>query len=115
MDNNDSNWKAMSDTAILENIGKFVRHHRLKQNKSQSQLAQEAGINRTTLVDFEHGKRSNILTLIQLFRALSLLYKFESFQVQYEPSPLQLAKAQEATRKNAYSPRKKKNKPKSGW
>ena len=115
MDIPDNNWKAMSDTAILGNMGKFVRHHRLKQNKSQSQLAQEAGINRTTLVDFEHGKRSNILTLIQLLRALNLLYIFKNFEIQYEPSPLLLAKAAEATRKNAYTPRKKKNKPTPGW
>lgn len=110
-----NNYKAMSDIAILEQIGKFVRHHRLKHNITQSQLAKNAGINRTTLVDFEKGKRSNTLTLIQLLRALNLMHLFEAFNIEYQISPLQLAKMQVNERQRAYGKKSNKQKPLSDW
>lgn len=114
---NTNSWNIKSDTAILADIGKFVRHQRLKQNITQSQLAETAGINRTTLRDFEKGKRSTTLTLIQILRALNLTHIFEAFEILYEQSPIQLAKVEEASRQRAYSPRSKKNKdkPLSDW
>jgi len=90
-----------SDTALLELLGEYIRHHRLKQNKSQEQLAQEAGINRSTLVEFERGGRSNTLTFIQLLRALDQLHMLETFYVVKKPSPLQLAKLEQDSRKRA--------------
>lgn len=115
MDITDNYLKLMSDVAILRLIGKFVKHHRLKQNITQSQLAENAGINRTTLVDFEQGKRSNTLTLIQLLRALNLMHIFEGFQIQYQQSPLELAKLQASERKRAYGLKNKEQKPLSDW
>lgn len=90
-----------SDTVLLELLGEFVRHHRLQQNKSQEQLAQEAGINRSTLVEFEQGGRSNTLTFIQLLRALDQLHVLDTFYVAKKLSPLQLAKLEQASRKRA--------------
>lgn len=108
-------YKAMSDIAILQQLGKFVKHHRLKQNITQSQLAEQAGINRTTLVDFEKGNRSNTLTLIQILRALNLMHIFEAFNIQYEISPIQLAKIQANERQRAYGKKNKNQKPLSDW
>ena len=99
MDISDINIK--SDAAILKIIGEFIRHHRLNQNKTQSKLAEEAGINRTTLVEFEKGKRSNTLTLIQLLRALDKLYVLENFEIKEQISPLKLAKLEKKKRKRA--------------
>jgi transcriptional regulator with XRE-family HTH domain len=99
MDIHDINIK--SDAAILKIIGEFIRHHRLNQNKTQSKLAEEAGINRTTLVEFEKGKRSNTLTLIQLLRALDKLYVLENFEIKEQISPLKLAKLEKKKRKRA--------------
>lgn len=47
--------RAMTDNAMVETISAFIKHHRLEQNKIQSQLATKAGINRSTLVEFEKG------------------------------------------------------------
>ena len=44
MDISDIIWQSMSDGAIIKNIGSFIKHHRLEQNKTQAQLAFEAGI-----------------------------------------------------------------------
>lgn len=114
-DKTNTNWKAMSDKSILETIGAFIKHHRLEQNRSQSQLAKEAGINRSTLIDFEQGKNSNIITLIQLLRVLNLLYVLEHFQLQQQLSPIQLAKLEQTKRQRAARKKKAVNKPKTEW
>ncbi|MBL1215529.1 MAG: helix-turn-helix transcriptional regulator [Ignavibacteriae bacterium] len=98
---NTSDISIKSDAAILKNIGEFIRHHRLSQNKTQNKLAEEAGINRTTLVEFEKGKRSNTITLIQLLRALDKLYVLENFEIKEQISPLKLAKIEKKKRKRA--------------
>jgi len=98
----------MSDSALIALIGDYVRHHRLEQNKTQSQLAHEAGIDRSTLAEFEKGRRSNLLTLVQLLRALGLLDVLKAFQVIRQISPLKLAELQQAQRKRASRKRARK-------
>ena len=115
MDKTDIMWKAMSDIAILETLGAFIKHHRLKQNKPQSQLAEEAGINRSTLSEIEKGKRFNVITLIQLLRALNLLDVLQQFQAQQQLSPIRLAKLEQAKRKRAAKKKETGQKPKSDW
>jgi hypothetical protein len=53
------------------------------------------------LVEFEKGKRSNTLTLIQLLRALDKLYVLENFEIKEQISPLKLAKLEKKKRKRA--------------
>ncbi len=115
MDKDNMNCNAMSDSAILKVMGTFIKHHRLDQNKSQSQLAEEAGINRSTLSEFENGQRSNTITLIQLLRVLDKLYMFETFQVQNQLSPIQLAKLEQKKRKRASKIINTGKQPKSDW
>lgn len=111
----DKTNNTLSDVALLQKTGLFVKHHRLKQNVTQLQLAKTAGINRSTLVDFEKGKRSNTLTLVQILRALNLLHVFNVFDIEYQLSPMQLAKAAEPDRQRAYAPRNKNEQPLSDW
>ena len=81
-DKNNIKANALSDNAIVETISAFIKHHRLEQNKTQTQLATEAGINRSTLVEFEKGQRANMITFIQLLRALNLLHILKQFEIQ---------------------------------
>lgn len=101
MDISNINWTAMSDVAIVETIGGFIKHHRLLQNKTQQQVATDAGINRSTLIQLENGERITLLTVIQVLRVLNLLYIMDVFKVQEQISPLQLAKAEQTKRKRA--------------
>jgi len=39
MDISNTEWLAMSDTALAQTIGAFVKHHRLTQNRTQQQIA----------------------------------------------------------------------------
>ena len=74
---------------------------KLEAERALSDMAQETGINRSTLSDLEKGKNCSVITLIQLLRSLNLLKVLEQFQVKQQLSPLQLAKLEQAKRKRA--------------
>jgi transcriptional regulator with XRE-family HTH domain len=114
-DNSYNNYLALSDNAVLEKLGTYIKHHRLSQNKTQQQLATEAGINRTTLLDLEQGQRANLLTFIQILRALHLLDTLKSFEIETQISPILLAEMQQKYRKRASKSSPKNNKPTSDW
>jgi transcriptional regulator with XRE-family HTH domain len=101
MDISSNNWVAMSDGALVETIGAFVKHHRLAQNKTQQQLATEAGLNRSTVTQIEKGEKITLQSLLQVLRVLDLLYVMEVFRAQEQLSPLQLAKLDQNKRQRA--------------
>jgi transcriptional regulator with XRE-family HTH domain len=109
-------WYAMSDPAILKVLGSFIKQTRLQQNKTQQQVAAVAGINRSTLVQFENGGGGTLLSFIQILRSLEQLQLLQDFEFKQILSPLQLAKIEQKKRQRAS---RKKNtiiqKPKSDW
>jgi transcriptional regulator with XRE-family HTH domain len=116
MENANKNWYAMSDPAILMAVGKFLRQTRLAQNKTQQEVAAAAGINRSTMVQFEQGGGGTLLSLIQMLRALEQIELFKNFEIKQQFSPLQLAKIDQKKRQRARNKNKASiEKPKSGW
>jgi len=116
MEKSDKQWNSLSNNAILDLLGDFIKQNRLMQNKTQDEIANIAGLNRTTLIQIENGGGGTLLSWIQIIRAIDQLYVFKSFQVQPQISPIQLAKLE--VRKRQRSVTKKKNiKPnsKSDW
>lgn len=97
------NWDSMSDLALTQQIGAFVKHHRMEQNKTQSQLALEAGISRSTLSLLERGETVSLATLIQVLRVLDQLKVMDAFDVHEQISPLAMAKLQSRKRRRARS------------
>ena len=97
------NWDSMSDKALAEQIGAFVKHHRMEQNKTQEALASDAGISRSTLSLLERGETVTLATLIQVLRVLDQLKVMEAFVVQQFISPLALARLEMNKRKRASS------------
>lgn len=89
------NYFSYSDRGLLKLLGDFVKTTRLMQGKTQENLATAAGINRTTLVSLEKGEGANLLSFIQVLRALNALQVFEQFAVQQELSPLKVAEMQQ--------------------
>jgi len=114
MANTSINWKALTDDAIIQEIGSFVKHHRLQQNQTQANIASQAGLNRWTISQFENGEAISLQSLIQILRALDLLYIFDSFKIEKQLSPLQLAKLEHQQRKRARNTNTKRN-PKEEW
>ncbi len=94
-------WSSMSDSVLAEQIGNFVKHHRLEQNKTQDMLAHAAGISRSTLSLLERGESVTLATLIQVLRVLDQLQVMDVFEVQQSISPLAMAKMEQEQRKRA--------------
>jgi len=103
------NWLSMSDKALTEIIGNFIKHHRLNQNKTQDKVSAEAGISRSTLSLLERGETVSLSTLIQVLRVLDLLYIMDVFQVKNEISPIEYAKLQKNKRKRTRNKLQEKN------
>ncbi len=101
MEKSNKFWYSMSDLAILESLGAFIKQERLQQNKTQQQVATAAGINRSTLIQIENGGGGTMLSFIQILRALEQLQLFQSFEVRKQFSPLQLAKIEQNNRLRA--------------
>jgi len=100
-------WRSMSDKALMQQIGSFVQHQRVQQNKTQADVSHSAGISRSTLSLLERGETVTLSTFIQVLRVLDLLYLLDAFKVQVSISPLLLAK--EAKAKRYRAPSKKQN------
>jgi transcriptional regulator with XRE-family HTH domain len=113
---NTPSLRAFTDNALIAMLGGYIRHERLLQNKTQQQLAGAAGINRSTLAEFENGKRASLLTFVQLLRALDRLDALKHFEVRPEISPLLIAEAEAKMRKRASGkPGAAKKRPSSDW
>ena len=82
----------MSDRALCGLLGNFIRQSRIRMNKTQGQLAKEAGISRSTLSLLENGENSSLMVFIQLLRVLEMLHLLNEFEIREQLSPLQLAK-----------------------
>ena len=95
------NWSSMTDKALMKTIGTFVQHHRLNQNKSQSAVADSAGISRSTLSLLERGEKVSLTSLIRVLRILDMLHILDAFKVVDELSPIEYAKLQKNRRKRA--------------
>ncbi|MCX6303050.1 MAG: helix-turn-helix transcriptional regulator [Bacteroidia bacterium] len=109
------NRTSMSNSAIVRSLGSFIREHRIRQNKTQAELAGEAGISRMSLNFFENGENTSLITFISLLRALNLLYTLDAFVTEQQISPLQLARMLIAKRSRATGTSKKTGKVKSDW
>ena len=109
-----TNWISMSDKALTETIGAFVKHHRLNQNKTQDEVSRAAGISRSTLRLLERGETVTLSTVIQVLRVLYLLYMMDVFKIQIQISPIELAKLEQQKRQRARNKGKKEH-PKSKW
>jgi transcriptional regulator with XRE-family HTH domain len=107
-------WNAMSDKAVAEVIGRFIKEKRLEQNKTQEMLATAAGISRSTLSLLEKGETVTLSTFLQVMRVLGQLHMLDAFTIQPTVSPLQLAKM-ELQRPKKATGKDSSSKSKSSW
>ena len=103
MGNTNADWVQMTDGAIVAQIGRFIKHTRLNKNKTQKQLAAASGLNRWTISQIENGESVTLTSLIQLLRALDVLYVLDNFEVNEAISPLAYAKLKKEQRERASS------------
>lgn len=109
------NWRMMSDDALIELIGKYIRHQRLVQNKSQKEIASNAGVSRSTLSLLESGEKITMSSFLKVMRELDLLHLLEVFKIQETLSPIALAKLEKEKRQRASKSASKPKKQDSEW
>ncbi|MHA8100482.1 helix-turn-helix transcriptional regulator [Aquirufa nivalisilvae] len=115
MENTNINWSIKSDQSIVESIGVYLKQRRLDINKTQAQLAQEAGLNRWTVTQIEKGEAISLVSLIQIMRALDILHLWDTFSSKEKISPLLLAKLAKKKKQRARSPINKQLQSDSSW
>ena len=91
----------MSDSTILKTLGAFIRETRLRQNKTQENVAIAAGVKRMTLVRIEKGGGGTMATFIRLLRSLEQFHVLNQFMIPSPVSPLKLAKLEQDKRQRA--------------
>ena len=115
MEKSDIDIYSKSDLYYLATIGEYIRSNRISQNKTQLELAEDAGINRTTLSQLEKGNPVNILSLVQVLRALKKLHVFQEMEVKPHQSPMQFAALEHKQRLRVKKSNIKSPKQKSNW
>ena len=98
---NEQNLLAQTDSALLQLLGRFIKAKRLQLNKTQQQIADAAGVDRTTLLKMENGAGGNMLSFIQILRAIGELPVLQHFEVNEPISPLLLAKMMQQKKQRA--------------
>lgn len=109
------NWYAMSDPAIIKELGQQLKKLRLQKNITQEEMAQKTGLNRITISETENGRPPSLLTFIQLLRGLEKLELLNEFMSEPTISPIQLVRLQAKTRKRASAINPTPPKKKSEW
>lgn len=95
----------LTDAAVMEELGKRLRRTRLRQNVSQRQLAEQAGVAVATIRNLEDGKRTQLVTLIRVLRILGLLDGLDRVVPEPGPSPIEQLRSRGRERRRASSPR----------
>jgi transcriptional regulator with XRE-family HTH domain len=101
------NIEAMSEPAVLAELGRRVQNHRLNANLAQAEVARKAGVSRRALQNLEGGRACTLPLFIRVLRVLGQLPQLEALLPETGPSPIQLAKLKGRERQRAGSRRRK--------
>ena len=107
--------QAMSDRAVLRELGGRLRRARLERNRTQRWVAEQAGLNRMTVAKVERGVPAGLLTLVQILRALGMLDELDGFLPDPGVSPLELARRKGRERRRASRERGTEDEGDAGW
>jgi transcriptional regulator with XRE-family HTH domain len=94
--------RALTNDAVLVELGHRLERLRLQSNRTQAELAYEAQIGRATLQRLERGESVQSTSLIKVLRALDLLGSLEiAVPSSIELPMAELERAQRHTRRRA--------------
>ncbi len=82
----------MTNDALLQYVGKQMRQMRINARLSQQQLAERAGVSRSTVTQVENGKGMKMESVVAMLRVLNKLEILNNFETQAVISPLLIAK-----------------------
>ena len=91
----------MTDAAVLAELGERLSRARLNADRSQANLAKEAGVSKRTLERIEAGESTQFVSLIRVLRALGLGDRLDALAPEPRLSPLQQLKLEGKARERA--------------
>ncbi len=94
-----------TDEAVLAYLGERLARCRLNRNRTQSEVAAEAGVSKRTVERLETGHSAQLSSLIRVLRALGLLGNLDRLVPEPLPSPMQQLELQGRIRERASKPR----------
>ena len=112
---------AMTDKAVMQQIGRKLKERRIINGMKQSDLADASGVSVFTISAVENGKAPSMMVIIQLLRALGHLDYLHAFFGEEVPSPIAYAKLMEKNKlrqrvkNSSYPQRLKAAEPESEW
>jgi len=108
-----------ADKVIIQRIGEKIKKTRLKQNITQMNLAEEAGISLSTLKKMENGEIASFDALLRMLRTLGLLDVLQPLIEEEQLSPNEyyelVNSANKKSRKRACGKIRPNNKEESEW
>lgn len=79
---------ALTDEAVLRELGRRLARSRLQQNRTQAETAAEAGIGVATLQRIERGRSVQMTSLVRLMRVLGLLEALDAALPESQQLPI---------------------------
>lgn len=95
--------KTMTDSAILEELGKRVARQRIDRQLTQAALAVEAGLSKRTVERVEAGAGVQLVSLVRILRVLDLVDGLNGLVPEAVPRPLELLRMKGKMRQRASS------------
>jgi transcriptional regulator with XRE-family HTH domain len=96
---------ALTDGAILVQIGEKLKEERVERNLSQKDLATACGLSAFSISQMENGHNTSLLSLIMVLRALNRLEILEELLRERPVSPVAMSEymRKHPKRKRAYN------------
>jgi transcriptional regulator with XRE-family HTH domain len=92
----------LTDEGVLRELGGRLARARLEKNLTQIQLAEQAGISKSTLQRLEAGEVATQLSgFVRVCRALGLIERFDSLLPEAVPGPMAQLKKRGKARQRA--------------
>lgn len=91
----------LPDPAVLNELGARLARARLDTNRTQADLAREAGVSKRTIERIEAGESTQVANLLRVLRALDLLGRLDALVPESLPSPVEQLRLEGKTRERA--------------
>ncbi|HBH08915.1 MAG TPA: XRE family transcriptional regulator [Rikenellaceae bacterium] len=92
---------SLSDTQMQKRIGEKLKSVRLKQNITQKNLSEEAGISLSSIKKIESGEIGSFESLLRVMRVLGKLDTFQNLIAEEQLSPSEYYELVNAGKKNS--------------